>query len=199
MVAFIDHHRTTYGVAPICRIVPIAPSTYFRRKAEQLDFTKRSARVIRDEVLQAIIARIFRGHDQVYGAHKVWKQMGREGLHEARCRVRRVMRDSGSAVSSAGAPGRPRPSRIRPPTGRPIWSTAASPPRGPISCGVRLHVCRHVERLRATAAANICPCATPSASPMPPSSRPSAVAAIASIMPWPNRSSGFSKRRSFVG
>jgi putative transposase len=95
MVAFIDQHRKTYGVAPICRVVPIAPSTYFRRTAEQADPTRRSTRAIRDEVLKAIIDRIWREHDQVYGAHKVWKQMGREGLHEARCRVRRLMRALG--------------------------------------------------------------------------------------------------------
>ena len=28
MVQFIDAHRETYGVEPICREVPIAPSTY---------------------------------------------------------------------------------------------------------------------------------------------------------------------------
>ena len=76
-------------------MVPIAPSTYFRRKSEQADPAKRSARAIRDEVLKAIIQRIWREHDQAYGAHKVWKQMGREGLREARCRVRRLMRELG--------------------------------------------------------------------------------------------------------
>ena len=95
MVTFIDQHRATYGVEPICRVVPIAPSTYFRHKTVHADPTKRSARAIRDEVLKAIIQRIWREQDQAYGAHKVWKQMGREGLHEARCRIRRLMRDLG--------------------------------------------------------------------------------------------------------
>ena len=95
MVAYIDQHRQTYGVESICRVVPIAPSTYFRRKAAQADPAKRSARAIRDEVLKAIILRIWREHDHAYGAHKVWKQMGREGLREARCRVRRLMRQLG--------------------------------------------------------------------------------------------------------
>jgi putative transposase len=95
MVTFIDQHRATVGVESICRVMPIAPSTYFRRKAEAADPSKRSARAIRDEVLKAIIDRIWREHDQAYGAHKVWKQMGRERLHAARCRVRRLMRDLG--------------------------------------------------------------------------------------------------------
>jgi putative transposase len=95
MVRFIDQHRAVYGVEPICRVVPIVPSTYFRCKAQIADPTTRSPRAVRDEVLKAIIQRIWREHDQAYGVRKVWKQMGREGLREARCRVRRLMRELG--------------------------------------------------------------------------------------------------------
>ena len=95
MVRFVDDHRDVYGVELICATVPIAPSTYFRRKAEQRDPTKRSARAQRDDVLQAIIRRIWNENQQVYGPRKVWKQMGREKLHAARCRVRRLMRAMG--------------------------------------------------------------------------------------------------------
>ena len=95
MVAFIDAQRRAYGVEPICEALPIAPSTYFRHKAEQSDPTRRSARARRDEVLRAIIRRIWEEHHCVYGPRKVWKQMGREGLREARCRVRRLMRAMG--------------------------------------------------------------------------------------------------------
>ena len=28
MIAFIDDHGQAYGVEPICRVLPIAPSTY---------------------------------------------------------------------------------------------------------------------------------------------------------------------------
>ncbi len=75
--------------------MPIAPSTYYRYRARQLDPTKRAPRTVRDEELKAIIQRIWREHDQAYGSRKVWRQMGREGLREARCRVRRLMRDLG--------------------------------------------------------------------------------------------------------
>jgi putative transposase len=95
MVAFIDAHRKVYGVESICTLLPIAPSTYFRHKAEQRDPTTRSARAQRDDVLQAIIRRIWNENQQVYGPRKVWKQMGREKLHAARCRVRRLMRAMG--------------------------------------------------------------------------------------------------------
>ena len=94
-MAFITDHRAAYGVESICRVVPIAPSTYYRHRARQLDPAKRSARTVRDEVLKAIIERIWREHDEAYGSRKVWKQMGREGIREARCRVRRLMRDLG--------------------------------------------------------------------------------------------------------
>ena len=102
MVAFIDQHRDTCGVESICAVVPIAPSTYFRCKAEQRDPTRRSARAQRDEVLRAIIRRIWNENHQVYGPRKVWRQMGREGLREARCRVRRLMRDMGLAGAVKG-------------------------------------------------------------------------------------------------
>lgn len=102
MVAFIDDHRKAYGVEPICRGLPIAPSTYFRHKAQQADPSRRSARAIRDDVLKAIMRRIYDEHHRVYGPRKVWKQMGREGLHEARCRVRRLMRELGLAGAVRG-------------------------------------------------------------------------------------------------
>ena len=102
MVRFIDDHRQVFGVESICAVVPIAPSTYFRHKAEQGDPTRRSARAQRDAVLRAIIRRIWNDHHQVYGPRKVWRQMGREGLRVARCRVRRLMREMGLAGAVRG-------------------------------------------------------------------------------------------------
>src|SRR2546428_10707506 len=102
MVAFIDGHRKTYGVEVIRRGLPIAPSTYFRHKAEQRDPLKRSARAQRDDVLRAIIRRIWNEHHQVYGPRKGWRQMGRENLREARCRVRRLMREMGLVGAVCG-------------------------------------------------------------------------------------------------
>jgi len=37
MIAFIDDHRGAYGVEPICRVLPIAPSTYHARQARRSD------------------------------------------------------------------------------------------------------------------------------------------------------------------
>jgi putative transposase len=102
MVAFIDDHRSVYGVEPICRVLPIAPSTYFKHKAEQRDPARRSPRAQSDEVWRAIIQRIWHEQHQVYGPRKIWRQMGREGLRIARCRVRRLMREMGLAGAVRG-------------------------------------------------------------------------------------------------
>src|SRR5437773_2688459 len=101
-VAFIDQHRDTYGVEPICRVLPIAPSTYFRHKSLTRDPDRRCTRALSDDVLRGIIRAIWNENHQVYGPRKVWKQMGREGLRIARCRVRRLMREMGLIGASRG-------------------------------------------------------------------------------------------------
>ena len=59
MIAFIDDHRAAYGVEPICRVLPIAPSTYHEHVAKRAAPEKQSDRAKRDEVLQAEIRRVF--------------------------------------------------------------------------------------------------------------------------------------------
>ena len=39
MIAFIDDHRGAYGVEPICKVLPIAPSTYRVHAARRADPT----------------------------------------------------------------------------------------------------------------------------------------------------------------
>ena len=41
------------------------------------------------------IERVWKANMQVYGADKVWRQLGREGLAVARCTVERLMRRQG--------------------------------------------------------------------------------------------------------
>jgi putative transposase len=102
MVTFIDQHRATYGVEPICAVLPIAPSTYFLRKVQQQDATKQSARAQRDDSLRAAIQRVWDDNEQVYGPRKVWKQLRREGRRVGRCTVERLMRDLGLKGVSRG-------------------------------------------------------------------------------------------------
>ena len=37
MIAFIDDHREVHGVEPICKVLPIAPSTYYDHVAKRAD------------------------------------------------------------------------------------------------------------------------------------------------------------------
>jgi putative transposase len=37
MIAFIDDQRTVHGVEPICKVLLIAPSTYFDHQAKRAD------------------------------------------------------------------------------------------------------------------------------------------------------------------
>jgi len=95
MIRFVDDHRDTYGVEPICRVLPIAPSTYYEHKTHQRDPDSRSQRARRDEWLSGEILRVFDANYRVYGVHKVWRQLNREGITVARCTVGRLMRDMG--------------------------------------------------------------------------------------------------------
>jgi transposase InsO family protein len=95
MIAFIDAHRGNYGVEPICRVLPIAPSTYHDHAAKQRNPSRLPPRAQRDLVLKPEILRVHAENFGVYGVRKVWRQMRREGFKIARCTVERLMRDLG--------------------------------------------------------------------------------------------------------
>jgi transposase InsO family protein len=92
MVAFIDQHRATYGVEPICAQLPIAPSTYYEVKARERDVARQPARAQRDAVLGPVIEQAWAASTRRYGARKVWKDLQRAGHTVARCTVERLMR-----------------------------------------------------------------------------------------------------------
>ena len=95
MTAFIDEHRDVYGVEPICKVLPIAPSTYYTQAARRVDPDLRPNRAWRDDALCQEIRRVWDENKQVYGVRKVWKQLRREGFRIARCTVERLMRRLG--------------------------------------------------------------------------------------------------------
>ena len=95
MIAFIDDHREVHGVEPICRVLPIAPSTYHLHAARQADPAKLQPRAKSDAALKIEIRRVFEANFCVYGVRKVWRQLGREGVDIARCTVARLMRIMG--------------------------------------------------------------------------------------------------------
>jgi transposase InsO family protein len=106
MIAFIDEHRSVYGVEPICRVLPIAPSTYHARVARRADPSTLSRRAKRDEVLKSEIRRVLEENFRVYGVRKLWHQLGREGLVVARCTVARLMKAMGLQGAVRGKPVR---------------------------------------------------------------------------------------------
>jgi putative transposase len=89
-VKFIAEHQICWGVEPVCRVLQIAPSSYYAAVGRPV-----SARRQRDEVLKEVIQRVWDEHRQVYGADKVWAQLNREGTTVARCTVERLMRELG--------------------------------------------------------------------------------------------------------
>jgi putative transposase len=95
MTSFINEHRTTYGVESICRVLPIAPSTYHLCKAREADPSLLPARTRRDGHLMEEIRRVWHENRRVYGARKVWRQLRREGIDAARSTVERLMRKAG--------------------------------------------------------------------------------------------------------
>lgn len=95
MVSFIDEHKPTHGVEPICAMLPIAPSTYYQQKAQQANPDRVSSRSKRDAALRPEIRRVWEENFQVYGARKVWRQLNREEIPVARCTVERLMRAEG--------------------------------------------------------------------------------------------------------
>ena len=95
MIAFIDDHRALYGVEPICRVLAIAPSTYYAHAAKRVDPGKASLRSRRDAILREEIQRVWDENFKVYGVRKVWRQLLREGIGVARCTVARLMAQMG--------------------------------------------------------------------------------------------------------
>ena len=89
MTAYVDEHKDRFGVEPICRQLPIAPSTYYDVKQRSP-----SARSLRDEKLKEEIRRVHVSNFDVYGARKVWRQLNRdEKIPVARCTIERLMRE----------------------------------------------------------------------------------------------------------
>ncbi|MFG6641921.1 IS3 family transposase [Sulfitobacter sp. 1A09213] len=93
MVDFIEAHRDAHGVEPICRVLPIAPSTYYDHLAKRANPARLSDRARRDAALRPEIERVWEENYKVYGVRKVWRQLFREGFVVARCTVARLMRD----------------------------------------------------------------------------------------------------------
>lgn len=94
-MSFVDAHRASYGVEPICSVLPIAPSTYYEQKARERDSDRLPERAQRDRALKEEIQRVHGENHDVYGAEKVWRELKRQDIWVARCTVQRLMRELG--------------------------------------------------------------------------------------------------------
>lgn len=109
-VEFIDRHKDEHGVQPICDALAetsaaIAPSSYYAAKSRPP-----SSRSVRDAELTAAITTMYEENYHVYGARKMWKEMGRAGHQVARCTIERLMRAEGlKGVQRAKSPRTTRP------------------------------------------------------------------------------------------
>ena len=98
MIDYIDDHRNDYGVEPICKVLPIAPSTYYASKNQKL-----SEREQRDQELKPEVMRVWEESGCRYGARKIFRQLKREGFKVACCTVERLMKSLGIQGIRRGA------------------------------------------------------------------------------------------------
>jgi putative transposase len=90
IVDFIDANREELGVEPICKVLQVAPSTYYSAKSRPP-----SVRAVRDAVLLPVLLTLWKANYSVYGARKLWKAARRSGHDIGRDQVARLMRQAG--------------------------------------------------------------------------------------------------------
>lgn len=134
-MAFIDERRDEHGVEPMCQVLDIAPSTYWRHKQLARHPERRSDRARRHEGLTEAMVRIHADNYGVYGYRKVHAALAREGSVVGLDQVRRLMARRGLAGAVRGRawtttttpnPGAPRAAdlverRFRAPAPNKLW------------------------------------------------------------------------------
>ena len=100
MSAFVDERRCDFGVELICATLGLSASAYYQRKTGL-----RSARVVEDERLLAVIKRTHTANYEAYGSRRMWKALRRQGETAPRCQIERLM--AANAIVGAKRRGRP--------------------------------------------------------------------------------------------
>jgi transposase InsO family protein len=108
----MEAHMREFGVEPMCRVLQIAPSTWYEHARRTADPGRLPRRVKRDSELSVHIRRVFEENFGVYGVRKVWRQLTREGVDVARCTVARLMKAMDSSWPPPVATLRPLPSPV---------------------------------------------------------------------------------------
>jgi putative transposase len=111
--AFIDEQKSSFGVELICATIDVSASAYYQRSTGQ-----RSARVVEDERLLAVIRAAHAANYEAYGSRRMWKALSRAGETAPRCQVERLMAANG--LCGAKRRGRPWRTTIADPGGRTV-------------------------------------------------------------------------------
>jgi putative transposase len=95
IVDYIDSHRESFGVEPVCAVlaeagIAIAPSTYYARSKAPL-----TDAYLADAYLANQLRSLWQDNWGVYGARKLWHAARRAGHHLGRDQVARVMKIAG--------------------------------------------------------------------------------------------------------
>lgn len=85
---FIDANRDEFGVEPVCRVLQVAPSTYYAAKRREVE---PSVRALRDATMMPVLLALWITNRKVYGAHKLWKAARRAGHDIGRDATARLM------------------------------------------------------------------------------------------------------------
>ena len=108
--AFVDERRCDFGVELICHTLGVSASGYYQRATGE-----RSARVVEDERLLAVITATHTANYEAYGSRRMWKALRRLGEQVGRGRVERLMAASG--LCGAKRRGKPWRTTIQAPDG----------------------------------------------------------------------------------
>ena len=100
MSRYVDEHRGSFGVEPICSTLGVSVSAYYQRRAGC-----RSARAVADERLLARIRELHAANYYAYGYRRMWLALRRAGEQAPRCQVPRLMKTHG--IVGAKRRGRP--------------------------------------------------------------------------------------------
>lgn len=90
IVEFIDDNRAEFGVAPICRTLQVAPSTYYCTKTRPA-----STQAVRDITMMAALVTLWQANYSVYVVRKLWIAATKAGHVTGRDQVSRLMRELG--------------------------------------------------------------------------------------------------------
>ena len=127
MIAYIDQYKDRYGVEPICRVLPIAPSTYYAPPGDRLGPSRaRRPAQGRDRPCMPRLRRLRVPQGLAAAAPR--------GIAVARCTVERLMGELGLGGRARGSRAHDHHRRRPPPAGRPGRAGLHGPP-APTSCG----------------------------------------------------------------